>query len=67
MIACFPPAAPTNPCDPNPCGVYALCEIDQGSAVCFCPKGMTGNPFRNCGESKIHSDFCHISWPVSSE
>ena len=47
------PSVPTNPCDPNPCGVYALCEVDHGNAVCFCPKGMTGNPFKNCGKEII--------------
>lgn len=40
--------APQNPCEPNPCGMHALCELDNGNPVCFCPKGMTGNPFKQC-------------------
>lgn len=41
---------PSNPCDPNPCGINAKCEIDNGNPICFCPKGLTGNPFRNCSK-----------------
>ncbi|CAH2073961.1 unnamed protein product, partial [Iphiclides podalirius] len=39
---------PTNPCTPNPCGINALCESDNGNPICFCPKGLTGNPFKTC-------------------
>lgn len=41
---------PSNPCDPNPCGTNAMCEIDNGNPICFCPKGLTGNPFKNCSK-----------------
>lgn len=41
---------PLNPCDPNPCGINAHCEVDAGGPICFCPKGMTGNPFKNCSK-----------------
>lgn len=51
-------SAPQNPCDPNPCGMHALCESDNGNPICYCPKGMTGNPFKSC--SKFH-DYA-ISW-----
>jgi hypothetical protein len=41
---------PSNPCDPNPCGTNAMCEIDNANPICFCPKGLTGNPFKNCSK-----------------
>lgn len=41
---------PKNVCDPNPCGIDAMCEVDRGNPVCFCPKGLTGNPFKQCSK-----------------
>lgn len=41
-------AGTENPCDPNPCGLNAACENDRGNPICFCPKGLTGNPFAQC-------------------
>lgn len=42
--------APLNACRPNPCGMHALCELDNNNPVCYCPKGMTGNPFKQCSK-----------------
>ena len=39
---------PTNPCQPNPCGIDALCEVDNGNPICSCARGKTGNPFVRC-------------------
>lgn len=30
--------------------VGALCELDRGNPICYCPKGLTGNPFKNCSK-----------------
>lgn len=30
------------------CGTNALCEVDNHNPICYCPKGMTGDPFRFC-------------------
>lgn len=48
---------PQNPCDPNPCGMHALCEIDNGNPICYCPKGMTGNPFKSCSKLKLKTSL----------
>lgn len=38
-----------SPCSPSPCGVGAQCEVQSGSnAICFCPRGYTGDPFIRC-------------------
>ncbi|KAH0549335.1 neurogenic locus notch homolog protein 3 [Cotesia glomerata] len=37
----------SNPCD-GACGVNANCELKGITAVCSCPKHMTGDPFKFC-------------------
>ena len=39
-----------DPCDPNPCGTGAVCEVAEGNALCSCPQGMTGDPLVKCGK-----------------
>ena len=39
-----------DPCDPNPCGTGAVCEVAEGNALCSCPQGMTGDPLVECGK-----------------
>ena len=39
-----------DPCDPNPCGTGAVCEVAEGKALCSCPQGMTGDPLVECGK-----------------
>ena len=42
-----------DPCDPNPCGTGAVCEVAEGKALCSCPQGMTGDPLVKCGKYLI--------------
>ena len=42
-----------DPCDPNPCGTGAVCEVAEGNALCSCPQGMTGDPLVKCGKYLI--------------
>nr|XP_027235378.1 fibropellin-1-like [Penaeus vannamei] len=38
-----------DPC-PGLCGVNAECEVVNHNPICFCPKDLTGDPFRFCVE-----------------
>ena len=42
-----------DPCEPNPCGANAVCEVAEGNALCSCPQGMTGDPLVKCGKYLI--------------
>ena len=42
-----------DPCDPNPCGTGAVCEVAEGKALCSCSQGMTGDPLVKCGKYLI--------------
>lgn len=46
-----------NPCNPSPCGSGAICQENQGAALCQCPKGFIGNPH----------DACHPGCSVDSD
>ena len=38
-----------DPCDPNPCGMMAICTVDRyGEAKCECPRGTFGDGFVGC-------------------
>jgi hypothetical protein len=36
-----------NPCDQS-CGQQAVCQPQNHVAICRCPRGFTGDPFRVC-------------------
>lgn len=40
-----------DPC-PGLCGVNAECEVVNHNPICFCPKELTGDPFRFCVEKR---------------
>merc|ERR1719211_351505 len=44
------PKLASDPCDPNPCGTGAVCEVAEGKALCSCPQGMTGDPLVECAQ-----------------
>lgn len=46
----------TNPCSPNPCGMYSYCQEVQGSASCSCKPGYFGVPPRCSPECTINED-----------
>lgn len=33
---------------PNPCGTGALCQNENGTAICSCPANKTGDPLVRC-------------------
>lgn len=37
----------SNPCE-NACGINANCELRGATAICSCPRDMTGDPFVSC-------------------
>ena len=38
-----------NPCSTNnPCAPVATCTVQNHKAMCRCPVGMTGDPYRRC-------------------
>ncbi|XP_055543234.1 nidogen [Wyeomyia smithii] len=48
-------------CDPNPCGLNAICtpgydRNNQERPVCTCPAGYTGNALSNCVKGECQSD-----------
>lgn len=56
----------TDPCSGS-CGVNAQCVVLQHSPVCFCPAGLTGNPFEHCSAPvagiinlSILNSFCQL-------
>lgn len=42
------------------CGTEALCEITNHNPVCYCPKGLTGDPFLRCFKPLI-GEYMHVS------
>ena len=48
---------PKNPCEPNPCGLGAICDSNR-NPVCFCPESLVGNPFRQCVQRDMTPDLC---------
>lgn len=49
-------AAPTDPCAPSPCGLYAECRNNNGLASCSCLLSYVGSPPYCKPECVIHSD-----------
>lgn len=48
-----------DPC-PGSCGLQAVCQVYQHSAVCSCKEGYTGDPFRNCHIKENIGSFMYI-------
>ena len=47
-LACYQNSC-VNPCEvTDVCGINALCEVNNHSPICYCPKTMTGDPFVSC-------------------
>jgi hypothetical protein len=43
-----------NPCSTeNPCATLATCIAKSHRASCTCPSGMTGDPHKQCEQSKL--------------
>ena len=48
-----------NPCvTDNPCSPRAQCFVENHRAQCKCPPGFTGDPFRDCTQSKSAKYLC---------
>lgn len=48
---------PRQPCQPSPCGSNAVCNEQNGVAVCKCLSEYVGNPYESCRpECTINSD-----------
>lgn len=48
---------PSNPCEPNPCGLNTLCQVLNSRAVCSCLPDFLGDPQTGCQpECTINSD-----------
>ncbi|XP_035709413.1 neurogenic locus notch homolog protein 3-like isoform X2 [Folsomia candida] len=45
-----------HPCRPSPCGQKAECSVIDGHPVCYCFRGLSGNPYSECSPNK---DRCH--------
>lgn len=43
-----------DPCtNGNICGLQAICQVRDHSAICICPEGYMGNPFQQCFSTPI--------------
>ncbi|CAL8109613.1 unnamed protein product [Orchesella dallaii] len=51
----FVPKPGKNLCDPSPCGKQAECSIVDGRAVCYCFRGLNGNPYDECAPGRCRS------------
>jgi hypothetical protein len=52
-----PLEAPSQPCQPSPCGTNALCREQNGIGSCTCLPEYIGNPYQGCRpECTISSD-----------
>lgn len=41
-----------DPCIPEQCAATAICRVNNHRAVCVCPPGLEGDPYRACIERK---------------
>jgi len=58
LFAAPPPlAAPTNPCQPSPCGPNAACQVAGESPSCSCLPDFTGSP-PNCRPECVSNAEC---------
>lgn len=56
-----------NPCsEGNPCAQTAECSVQSERAVCKCPAGMIGDPFRNCFKELNTAPECRSDSDCSS-
>lgn len=51
---------PVDPCNPDPCGVNANCEVVNGYYDCTCRPGYFGNPFVSCKPECIINSDCPL-------
>ncbi|ODN00058.1 Sushi, nidogen and EGF-like domain-containing protein 1 [Orchesella cincta] len=51
----FVPKPGKNLCDPSPCGKAAECSVSDGRAVCYCFRGLNGNPYDECAPGRCRS------------
>ena len=50
-----------DPCDPNPCGMMAICTVDRyGEAKCECPRGTFGDGFVGCQQVRTSYSSFHM-------
>ena len=60
-----------NPCLTTTCGSNALCKVEYHTSICYCPRGLQGNPQVSCIEVKCttHQDCATnqvCDYPVGS-
>lgn len=49
-----------DPCRGTSCGTRAECKVEYHYPICFCPRGLQGNPLVACIEvGCLHDDECH--------
>ena len=54
-----PTERPRNPCEPSPCGLNAVCRVQNGAGACSCKPGYFGDPYHECKlecEENSHCD-----------
>jgi len=49
--------APQNPCQPSPCGLYAVCQVSGESPSCSCLPDYTGSP-PSCRPECVSNSEC---------
>lgn len=57
VLESSPPAVPTDPCYPSPCGPNSQCKNIKGQAVCSCLSEYIGSP-PNCRPECVTSSEC---------
>lgn len=49
---------PSNPCQPSPCGVNAICNVRNGAGSCKCQSEYHGDPYIECRPECIMNSEC---------
>lgn len=50
--------APTNPCNPSPCGANAICKERNGAGSCACVPEYFGDPYIECRPECVMNSDC---------
>lgn len=48
----------SNPCSPTPCGVNAICRVNQNAGSCSCMPDFVGNPYDGCRPECVLNSDC---------
>merc|ERR1719297_783141 len=63
-------AAKPDPCQPNPCGPGAVCNVNQaGNAICTCQPGLIPKPdtITGCGPECVRDPDCQTGYVCQSQ